>query len=119
MSEVVITETPNSEIKKQNSIFELMMRLLIESDYHASETNFNLNPELIEKPLSPSRDPEYVKQYNRKKYLQQREARVADALSRIFCPHCNCDYAKGRQSKHFKTIKHLKNIKNSEAINQI
>lgn len=65
------------------------------------------NTEIIEKPIVPSRVPEYVKQYNRKKYLQNREARVADALSRIFCTYCNCDYAKGRQSKHFKTKKHI------------
>lgn len=57
-----------------------------------------------------SKEPEFIKEYNKERYQKNREKLLIDATSRYHCRACNKDIAKSNKSKHDKTISHHENM---------
>ncbi len=70
----------------------------------------NVTGEIKIKIPDPSKDPEYVKQYNKQRYIKNRQVLLDDAMIRKHCDLCDCDYFKCHEMRHFKTSKHLKKL---------
>jgi hypothetical protein len=64
-----------------------------------------------EQPKQPtiSKTKEYIKEYNKKRYLNNREALLQISREKYFCKDCNKEIVKYFKCRHEKTKKHIKN----------
>ena len=57
-----------------------------------------------------SKDPIYVKEYNKERYERDRLKLLENSKEKVYCECCNKDVSKGNLSKHKKSRKHDKAI---------
>lgn len=69
------------------------------------------------KKIFNSKLPEAIKEYNRQYYLKNKEKKLNDAKTDIFCAICNKNIHKSSLQRHIKSPKHLNNVKKNIPVN--
>jgi len=78
--------------------------------------------EFISAPIKifTSKTKEYVKEYNKKKYQEDKAERLKKLKEKIMCPYCEKEISKNNKSKHVNSklhmINYLMSIKNIDDI---
>lgn len=64
----------------------------------------------------PSKTKDYVQEYNKKRYQQNKDTLKLRASVKARCEDCNCEIVKCKLNRHYKTKIHIDKVKNNQQL---
>jgi hypothetical protein len=68
----------------------------------------------MDKKIFVSKTKDYIKEYNKQRYISNREKLLVLVAKRSFCDSCNCEVVTCKLNTHNRTNKHINNQMNNK-----